>query len=187
LSWTKCCGGCHKDGLIFPSSYSAWIECLEFWPRPLNSARLSCHTASRFYCSILPTSKHRRRTKSTAAQLQVVSVDVAGVRARCLGVSPLRRANAHSGSHRGSRRSPEDSRLPRLTVAAPAGGSRSPQPPTQPQRILTANVLPSPMCTSAPVCSRPRLANTAFKSVCALERSFTSNPTKLNFVGYVPA
>ena len=42
-------------------------------------------------------------------------------------------------------------------------------------------VFPSPMCTSAPVCSRPRLANTAFKSVCALERSFTSNPTKLNF------
>jgi len=160
---------------------SIWFATSESWPRQLNNGRPSCRCRLPPYSGILRTSKQRRRAQSAPTQLHVVSVDGAGVRARCVGVSPLRLADAHSGGHRGSRRSPKDSRLPRLAVAAPAGGSCSPQPPTQPQRILTANPRTSPMCTSAPVYSGPGWRPPLSNPCAPWKRSLISNPTKLYF------
>ncbi len=50
----------------------------------------------------------------------------------------LRLADANSGSHRGSRRGPKDSRLPRPAIPVPSCVPGSPQPTTHTHRILTA-------------------------------------------------
>src|SRR5439155_26501084 len=51
------------------------------------------------------------------AQLYVGSVDGARVRVGGLGVSAMPLSDANSGSHRGSRCGPQDSRLPRPVLA----------------------------------------------------------------------
>src|SRR5437667_3262315 len=98
------------------------------------------------YSKTLRTSKHRRRAKSPPAQLYVGSVDGARVRVGGLGVSAMPLSDANSGSHRGSRCGPQDSRLPRPALAAPSSGSGPLQPTTHTHRILTANRPPSPKC-----------------------------------------
>ena len=78
-------------------------------------------------------------------------------------------ADAHSGRHRGSRRSPKDSRLPRFAIAAPSGGSGSPQRTTHTHRILTANRPPSPTCVGTLPSFPSRIKNPVFKSMCGQE------------------
>src|SRR5436309_13558364 len=53
-------------------------------------------------------------------------------------------SDANSGSHRGSGRGPQDSRLSRPAIASSSCGSDSIQPSTQTYRILTPNPPPSP-------------------------------------------
>jgi len=83
-----------------------------------------------------------------------------------VGVSPLRLADANSGSHRGSRRSPQDSRLPRPAIPAPSCGSGSPQPTTHAHRILTVNRPPLPTCVGTLPSFRSCMRNLVCKSVC---------------------
>ena len=113
---------------------------------------------------------------TSPAQLHVGSVDGAGVRARCLGVSALRLSDANSGSHRGSCRGPKDSRLPRPGIAASSPGSGSPQPTPQTRRILTAHRPPSPMCASRPDGSGPARRIAPFKSLCSPDNCSSGCP-----------
>src|SRR6059036_2306483 len=67
---------------------------------------------------------------------------------------------------RGTRRSPKDSRLPRFAIAAPSGGSGSPQRTTHTHRILTANRPPSPTCVGTLPSFPSQINNPVFKSLC---------------------
>ena len=88
----------------------------------------------------------------------------------------LRLADANSGSHRGSRRGPKDSRLPRPAIPASSRGSGSPQPTPQTRRILTAHRPPSPTCASRPHGSGPARRIAPFKSLCSPDNCSSGCP-----------
>ena len=79
-------------------------------------------------------------------------------------------SDGNSGSHRGSRSGPQDSRLPRPAIASPSCGSGSPQPTRRTRPILTVDRPPSPSCASTRMVS-PGLKIDAFKSMCVPENS----------------
>jgi hypothetical protein len=78
---------------------------------------------------------------------------------------------------------PKDSRLPRLAVAAPSSGSRSPQPTPYAHRILTAHRPPSPTCASRPDGAGPGRRIAPFKSLCSPDNCSSGCP-KSGFRGF---